>query len=119
MAADLKDLRIDRDDRHQDSGHGRTARIGAIVLVLAVLLFGGGYAYTALTAPVEVEVVRVRTASSGVPADGIILNATGYIVAAHKIEVGSKVVGRVAWIGVDKGDKVRQGDILVRLEDEE
>jgi multidrug resistance efflux pump len=49
----------------------------------------------------------------------VILTATGYIIAAHKIEVASKVVGRVAWIGVDKGDKVKAGQVLVRLEDQE
>jgi len=27
--------------------------------------------------------------------------------------------GRVAWIGVEKGDKVQQGQLLVRLEDQE
>ena len=47
------------------------------------------------------------------------LNATGYIVAAHKIEVAAKVVGKVKWIGVDKGDRVREGDVMVRLEDDE
>jgi HlyD family secretion protein len=40
-------------------------------------------------------------------------------VAAHRIEVASKVVGRVAWIGVEKGDKVKAGQVLVRLEDDE
>jgi HlyD family secretion protein len=30
-----------------------------------------------------------------------VLNATGYVVAAHKIEVASKVVERIAWIGVE------------------
>ncbi len=49
----------------------------------------------------------------------VILTATGYIIAAHKIEVASKVNGRVAWIGVDKGDHVKAGQILVRLEDDE
>ncbi len=47
------------------------------------------------------------------------LNATGYIVAAHKIELASKVVGKVKWIGVEKADKVKQGQVLVRLEDDE
>ena len=47
------------------------------------------------------------------------MSATGYIIAAHKIEVASKVNGRVAWIGVDKGDKVKAGQVLVRLEDDE
>jgi HlyD family secretion protein len=48
-----------------------------------------------------------------------VLSATGYIVAHHTINVNSKVTGRLAWIGVEKGDKVKQGQVLVRLEDEE
>jgi HlyD family secretion protein len=48
-----------------------------------------------------------------------VLSAGGYIVAHHKINVNSKVTGRVAWIGVEKGDRVKQGQPLVRLEDEE
>jgi multidrug resistance efflux pump len=33
--------------------------------------------------------------------------------------VNSKVTGRLEWIGVEKGDKVKEGQVLVRLEDEE
>ncbi len=47
------------------------------------------------------------------------LSASGYIVAHHKINVNSKVTGRVKWIGVEKGDKVKEGQVLVRLEDDE
>ena len=47
------------------------------------------------------------------------LSASGYIVAHHKINLNSKVTGRVKWIGVEKGDKVKEGQILVRLEDDE
>ena len=47
------------------------------------------------------------------------LSASGYIVAHHKINVNSKVTGRLAWIGVEKGDKVKEGQIVVRLEDQE
>jgi HlyD family secretion protein len=67
-------------------------------------------------------VVRVRAAQSGdagAQAGDVILNATGYIIAAHKIEVAAKVVGKVAWIGVEKADHVKQGQVLVRLEDDE
>ncbi len=49
----------------------------------------------------------------------MILNATGYIIAAHRIELAAKVMGKVAWIGVEKGDPVKEGQELVRLEDEE
>ena len=69
-------------------------------------------------APV-VEVQRVRSISAGSAPAGVILNATGYIVAAHRIEVAAKVIGKVKWIGVDKGDLVREGAVLVRLEDDE
>src|SRR4051812_22808116 len=64
-----------------------------------------------------VETTRATIESSAV--GGTILNATGYIVAHHKINVNSKVTGRVAWIGVEKGDKVREGQVVVRLEDQE
>ena len=66
-----------------------------------------------------VEVQRVRSISAASAPEGVILNATGYIVAAHKIEVAAKVVGKVEWIGVDKGDRVKEGEVLVRLEDDE
>ena len=65
----------------------------------------------------EVQVTRAAAESSDV--GGIVLSATGYIVAHHKINVNTKVTGRVAWIGVEKGDKVKEGQVLVRLEDDE
>ncbi len=119
MPTDLKDLRIDREDRN--SGGSRKLPVVWIVAgtVLLVLLAAGAYGYrTWKTAP-EVDTVRVMAVSAASAGPGVILNATGYIVAAHKIEVGSKVMGKVAWIGVDKGDRVTQGQVLVRLEDEE
>ena len=70
-------------------------------------------------APV-VEILRVKPAASPSAGGGaVILNATGYIIAAHRIQVASKVVGKVSWIGVDKGTKVKEGQVIVRLEDDE
>jgi len=42
-----------------------------------------------------------QTQTSGSSGEAVVLNATGYIIAAHKIQVASKVVGKVAWIGVE------------------
>src|SRR4030095_14616607 len=67
--------------------------------------------------PISVASVRVETGSASQGAS--VLTATGYVVAHHKIAVGAKVMGRVAWIGVEKGDTVREGQVLVRLEDTE
>ena len=122
MDADIKSLRIDRSAKQKNrSGRGLLRWI-LVSFGLSVLLGVAFVIYGRLSAAVDVETVRVRTASTaspGAPAGATILNATGYIITAHKIELASKVSGRVAWIGVEKGDKVKQGQVLVRLENEE
>ncbi|HEV2666886.1 MAG TPA: biotin/lipoyl-binding protein, partial [Blastocatellia bacterium] len=122
MDAEIKNLRIDRSAK-QKNGSGRgILRWILVSFGLSVLLGVAFVIYGRLNAAAEVETVRVRTASTappGVGAGATLLNATGYIVAAHKIALASKVSGRVAWIGVEKGDRVKQGQTLVRLEDEE
>ncbi len=118
--ADIKSLRIDRSAKQKNGSGQRNWRW--ILFSLGVsLLFGAGlFVYARFNTAVEVETIRVRAASTETSGAGVtILNATGYIVAAHKIELASKVSGRVAWIGVEKGDRVKQGQTLVRLEDEE
>jgi len=61
----------------------------------------------------------VRASAENSDVGDTVLSATGYIVAHHTINVNSKVTGRLAWIGVEKGDRVQEGQVLVRLEDEE
>jgi HlyD family secretion protein len=122
MDAEIKSLRIDRSAKQKNRSGRGLLRWLLVSFGLSVLLGVAFVIYGRLNAAVEVETVRVRTASTaspGAPAGATILNATGYIVTAHKIELASKVSGRVAWIGVEKGDKVKQGQVLVRLEDEE
>lgn len=121
MNADLKSLRIDRSLKHEPAPARWAVRWIVAGIAILILLGAGRFAYGVWNRAVEVEVVRV-TASAGAAgrdAGSVILNATGYVVAAHKIQVASKVIGRVAWIGVDKGDKVKEGQIIVRLEDDE
>lgn len=122
MDAELKSLRIDRSKKRSDQPSGWASGWILGVILVILLAAGGFYAYGMLNKPAEVEVMRVRAASAGdpsVPAGDVILNATGYIVAAHKIELAAKVVGKVAWIGVEKGDVVKKDQELVRLEDDE
>jgi HlyD family secretion protein len=117
--AELKNLQIDRTRRRSAEPSKWATRW--IIAGVVVLLLLGGWRFAAEKfnpAPV-VEVQRVRSISAASAPEGVILNATGYIVAAHKIEVAAKVIGRVKWIGVDKGDRVREGEVLVRLEDDE
>lgn len=120
METELKSLRIDRTARRAPEPKPVLKLIVSAV-ILGLLAVGAVFAYTRLTAPVLVDVITVPSPMTGASADEqqIVLTATGYIVAAHKIEVASKVNGRVSWIGVDKGDKVQAGQVLVRLEDDE
>jgi HlyD family secretion protein len=88
--------------------------VAAVIVVLAAAVVVSGI--LAKSPQVEVQRVAIEPAAAG---SDVVLTAGGYIVAHHTIQVGSKVVGRVAWIGIEKGDRVTQGQVLVRLEDSE
>src|SRR5437763_9189101 len=116
---DLEGLRIDRSAVATESGGSPWARsiiVGGIVVI--VLLGIAALAYRFMGNTPEVEVVRATAGGANI-GGGTVLTATGYIIPHHKIEANSKVTGRVAWIGVEKGDKVKEGQVLVRLEDQE
>jgi len=116
--ADLQGLRIDRSAPTGEPAPWARRYIVIGIAVVAVLSLGA-LAYRLLDSNTpEVEVARAQAENSG-DVSGVILTASGYIVPHHKINVNSKVTGRVAWIGVEKGDKVKQGQVLVRLEDDE
>jgi HlyD family secretion protein len=118
---ELQGLRIDRSNRGDGGEPSSWARRYIIIgISVVVLLSLAALAYRLLAGDVpEVEVARATVESSNDPSSATVLSATGYIVAHHKIEANSKVTGRVAWIGVEKGDKVKEGQVLVRLEDQE
>ena len=115
---ELAGLKIDRNKRGRE---GPAAWAKWWILVGILLFIGlGVWRYGFAGAGVrEVDTYRVAVETLGGSKDRVILNAAGYIVAHHKIEVASKVVGRVRWIGVEKGDYVEQDEVLVRLEDDE
>ncbi len=118
MTSELDKLRISKEHRAPRDAKSRWP----IVLGILVLI-GAGVGITqwrgaAGATPVKTfHVTPIQTTAGD--NDRIALNATGYIMAAHKIELASKVIGRVAWVGVEMGDKVTKGQVLVRLEDDE
>lgn len=119
---DLQSLRIDRSQRGDSGGEppawARRYILGGIAVV--VILGLSALAYRTFSSPTpEVEVVRAAAVTSGNEEGAIVLSATGYIVAHHTINVNSKVTGRLEWIGVEKGDRVKEGQVLVRLENQE
>lgn len=124
VETDLQKLRIDKAHRAK---RDESSAWPWILLALVVLVAAGGFwQYRAISAATPVQTLRVRlpdpatsSTTTGTDADTVLLNATGYVMAAHKIELASKSIGRVAWVGVEMGDKVKKDTTLVRLEDDE
>ncbi len=45
-----------------------------------------------------------------------VLNATGYVVPQRKAALASKAQGRLEWLGVLEGSRVKAGEVVARLE---
>jgi HlyD family secretion protein len=111
---ELASLRIDR-DRPARSPWRRPL----LLLVPGLLLLAGLYVLRARAAlsTTEVETVRASVlrraeASAGAP----ILTSSGYVVARRKAVVSAKIQGRLAELKVEEGSRVREGQLLARLE---
>src|SRR5688572_24151497 len=117
ISNELSKLRIDQSQRGE-TGTQRRSKAPWVIALLAMLTAGGVVAFPYLkdAKAITVTTVRPRLESSN---DSAVLVATGYVIAHHKIQVGSKIAGRVAWIGVEKGDRVKRDQVVVRLEDKE
>ncbi len=114
---DITTLRIDR----SDTGTGPPRRVPwkyIIPLAALVLLIPGFFALrAALSAAVDVE-TTTATLTSPSQANSV-LAANGYVVAQRKAAVASKGTGRLVFLGVEEGDKVRKGEIIARLDDQD
>jgi len=113
---DLSKLKIDRDgttgltNRKRKSGFMATLVV-AIVLALLLIVY-----FKSITA-IEIESATVTTAY---PSQSFtLLNATGYVVAQRKAAVASKATGRVEWLGVTEGSKVKKGEVIAQLENKD
>lgn len=114
----LRSLKIDRAPAPSPANINRSPKL--LLLAIAGLLAVAALAYAFLFGGTKtISAAPVRVESAGASQGASVLSATGYVVAHHKIAVGAKVMGRVQWIGVEKGDNVQEGQVLVRLEDSE
>ncbi len=114
----LRSLKIDRGPAPSPNANNRTPKLLLVGIAALLALAALGYAFL-FSGTKTISVAAVRVDSGGASSGESVLSASGYVVAHHKIAVGAKVMGRVAWIGVEKGDKVQEGQVLVRLEDSE
>src|SRR5215211_953193 len=114
----LRSLKIDRGPGPSPSANNRSPKLLLIGIAALLALVALGYVFL-FSGTKTIAAAPVRVESGGAASGESVLSASGYVVAHHKIAVGAKVMGRVAWIGVEKGDRVQEGQVLVRLEDSE
>lgn len=112
----LRSLKIDRAPAPSPGNKNRSPKLLLVGIAALVALAAVAYVFL-FSGTKTISAATVRVESAGAAAGSSILSATGYVVAHHKIAVGAKVMGRVQWIGVEKGDMVQEGQVLVRLED--
>nr|WP_216621334.1 efflux RND transporter periplasmic adaptor subunit [Cupriavidus necator] len=61
--------------------------------------------------------VQTATVTSAYPTQNFtLLNATGYVVPQRKAAVASKAQGRLEWLGVLEGSRVKKDEVIARLE---
>ena len=109
--ADLSRLRIDRS--LAPVRRRRTRRWVLIALVAVGALVAAGFI---ATRPRVVDVQTVAVVTAYPSQQFAVLNATGYVVAQRKAAIASKATGRLEWLGVAEGSRVKAGEVIARLD---
>jgi len=99
------------------SSRKRLVRIGTLVVALILVAAAALIGIRSLDPAVDVKLVTVSfTSPSQVNA---VLTASGYVVAQRKAAVASKGTGRLEYLGVVEGDRVKKGAVIAKLEDDD
>lgn len=109
---DLSKLRI---DRSLASLHRRRRRKWIWLAVLATVIVAGALWQWLRPRPLAVQTVPVVTAYPS--QQFVVLNATGYVVPQRKAAISSKATGTLEWLGVAEGSRVKEGDVIARIDD--
>jgi len=115
--ADLNSLKINR-SKEEYSSRSSTGKTRFIIWPAAILLIviAAYFIIKPLLNP-ALE-VNLTTAILKSPNEAsAILTASGYVVAQRKASVASKGTGKLVYLGVVEGDKVKKDQIIARLED--
>jgi RND family efflux transporter MFP subunit len=113
-ATDLAKLHISRDDKSFSAAKRPKRWRKWAVIALIVVFVLAGFLWRATSAPLAIETATVSTAF---PAQGFtVLNATGRVSAQRKAAISTKATGRLEWLGVQEGSRVKAGEVIARLE---
>jgi HlyD family secretion protein len=106
----LKELRIDR-----SAGNRRPGWAWLLLVLPLLVVVLGGWWWFAGSGVAAVRTTAVREVGAGNA--GAVLNASGYVTARRRATVSSKITGKVVEVLVEEGMRVREGQVLARLDD--
>ncbi|MEO7761057.1 MAG: biotin/lipoyl-binding protein, partial [Casimicrobiaceae bacterium] len=109
--ADLSTLKIDRGSKPVS---GRRRRRWLVWGVAGLMVAAAAIFYLRQPRSTTVQAVSVVTAYPS--QQFVILNATGYVVAQRKAAVATKATGRLEWLGVAEGSRVKQNEVIAKLD---
>lgn len=113
---DISKLKI---DKSIDIYHSRKRRklLYWIIIILLFITLGFLFVKGVFSRAIEIEVTNV---SRIYPSQTLtLLNASGYVVAQRKAAISSKITGRIISIAVEEGSRVKAGQIVAKLENED
>ena len=110
-ADDLSKLRI---DRSLAPVRIRRRRRWLWLGVIAVVIVLGGAWFFLQPRAINVQTTPIVTTYPS--QQFVLLNSTGYVVAQRKAAISSKASGRLEWLGVAEGTRVKAGEIIARLD---
>jgi RND family efflux transporter MFP subunit len=111
--ADLSALKIDRsNNEHNQSGFKKILILISVIAVFVVLYFVSTSLF--FTSSIEVKTTTAVLQKPGQISAS--LTASGYVVAQRKAAIASKGTGRLIFLGVVEGDKVKKDQIIGKLE---
>jgi RND family efflux transporter MFP subunit len=110
--ADLSSLKIDRSNNNPKS----SSKFVIYGLVLIIIIIAGYFIISSFTSS-AIEVKLTTVVKQSPAKSNAILTASGYVVAQRKAAIASKGTGRLIYLGVVEGDKVKKDQVIGRLED--
>ena len=110
-ADDLSKLRIDRSLAPVQT---RRRRRWLWLTAIAVVVILGGAWFALQPRAVAVQTTPIVTTYPS--QQFVVLNSTGYVVAQRKAAISSKASGRLEWLGVAEGTRVKAGEVIARLD---
>jgi len=114
----LQSLRLERGEA--ELRYLRTRRRRAVLITAVVLVAAAVALWLAFSGSLFGQTVQVAPVIKIYPSQAVtLLNASGYVVAQRKASVSSKSTGRLVFLGVEEGSRVKKGAIIARLENDD